>query len=116
MGNSLRIGGTMEMAGLNEEINPARIRGIIKAVPRYYPELEPDDFQGVKPWRGLRPVSPDGMPYIGRTSRHDNFIVATGHAMLGLSLGPITGKLVSQILSGENPAIDLQLLNPDRYS
>src|SRR4029079_5123522 len=88
MGDTLRIGGTMEMSGLNEGINPRRVRGIIKAVPQYYPGFKPEDFEGVKPWRGLRPVSPDGLPYLGRTKRFRNVVVATGHAMLGLSLGP----------------------------
>ena len=55
------------------------------------------------------------MPYVGRTVRYANLTLATGHAMMGLSLGPITGRLVSEILSGEKPEFDLTLLNPDRY-
>src|SRR5438876_12113559 len=55
MGNTLRFGGTMEMAGLNEDINPVRVQGIIKSVPEYYPDFTPHDFDGVLPWRGLRP-------------------------------------------------------------
>lgn len=116
MGETLRIGGTMEMAGLNEEINSARVRGIINAVPKYYPEFQPRHLAGVQPWRGLRPVSPDGLPYLGRTKHYENLVVATGHAMLGMSLGPISGKLVAEILSGEKPSTDLELLNPDRYA
>ncbi len=116
MGNTLRVGGTMEIAGLNEDINPIRVQGIIKSVPKYYPKFAPGDFDGIKPWRGLRPCSPDGMPYLGRTSKFQNLSLATGHAMMGLSLGPITGKLMSELLSGEKPSIDLQLLNPDRYA
>ncbi|HVY69905.1 MAG TPA: FAD-dependent oxidoreductase [Verrucomicrobiae bacterium] len=115
MSGALRFGGTMEIAGLNEEINPVRVRGIIRAVPSYYPEFTPADFAGIQPWRGLRPCSPDGLPYLGRTTRYANLTIATGHAMMGLSLGPITGKLVAEILSGERPAIDLTLLDPDRY-
>ena len=115
MGSALRIGGTMEIAGLNQQINPARVQGIIKAVPRYYPEFTADDFRDLPVWCGLRPCSPDGLPYIGRTARYSNLSIATGHAMMGLSLGPITGKLLSEILSGTRPSIDLALLNPDRY-
>lgn len=115
MGSTLRFGGTMEIAGLNEEINPVRVQGIIKSVPKYFPNFQPEDFAGVKPWVGLRPVSPDGLPYIGRTNHFTNLTIATGHAMMGLSLGPITGKLVSEILSGEKPSLDLTLINPDRY-
>jgi len=115
MDGSLRIGGTMEIAGLNEDINPARIRGIVRAVPAYYPKFQPADFENIKPWRGLRPCSPDGLPYVGRSARYRNFAVATGHSMMGLSLGPITGKLMADVLSDEKPTIDLQMLNPDRF-
>ncbi|HYE30683.1 MAG TPA: FAD-dependent oxidoreductase [Methylomirabilota bacterium] len=116
MGSKLRIGGTMEIAGLNEDVNPVRVQGIIKSVPRYYPNFRDEHFAGVKPWRGLRPCSPDGLPYVGRTRRFNNLTIATGHAMMGLSLGPVTGKLVSETLSGGKPSIDLTLLNPDRYA
>jgi D-amino-acid dehydrogenase len=116
MGTSLRFGGTMEIAGLNEDINPVRVRGIINSVSRYYPNFSPRDFAGIPAWRGLRPCSPDGLPYLGRTRRFRNLSVATGHAMMGLSLGPITGKLMSEVLSGEKPSHNLQLLDPDRYA
>jgi D-amino-acid dehydrogenase len=116
MGNTLRFGGTMEMTGLNEEINPVRVQGIIKSVPKYYPAFNPADFEGIHPWRGLRPCSPDGLPYLGRTARYKNLSIATGHSMMGLSLGPVTGKLLAEILSGEKPSININLLNPDRYA
>ena len=116
MGETLRFGGTMEIAGLNEDINPVRVRGIIKAAVKYFPKFTAEDFAGIQPWRGLRPCSPDGMPYLGRTAKFSNLTIATGHAMMGLSLGPITGKLVSEILSGEKPSLDLTLLQPDRYA
>jgi D-amino-acid dehydrogenase len=116
MGSSLRVGGTMEIAGLNEAINPARVQGIIRSVPKYYPEFTIQDFAGIRPWCGLRPCSPDGLPYVGRAGRFENLCFATGHAMMGLSLGPITGKLTAEILSGEAPSIGIELLCPDRYS
>jgi len=115
MDGALRFAGTMEIAGLNEDINPVRVRGIIAAATKYYPEFEPSDFDGVAPWRGLRPCSPDGMPYIGRTAKCANLSIATGHAMMGMSLGPGTGELIAQVLAGETPQIDLALLSPDRY-
>jgi D-amino-acid dehydrogenase len=116
MGTSLRFGGTMEIAGLNEDINPVRVQGIIKAVPKYFPKFTPEDFAGVQPWRGLRPCSPDGLPYLGRTGKFSNLILATGHAMMGMSLSPITGQLVSEIVSGEKTSFDLNLLSPDRFA
>jgi D-amino-acid dehydrogenase len=116
MNGTLRFGGTMEMAGLNEDINPVRVQGIIKSVLNYFPDFMAQDFEGIPAWRGLRPCSPDGLPYLGRTGRFANLTLATGHAMMGLSLGPITGKLVAQILSGGKPEFDLSLLDPDRYA
>ena len=113
MNGSLRFGGTMELAGLDETINPIRVRGIIDAVQRYFPDFGPADFEGVQPWRGLRPCTPDGLPYVGRTARAQNLVVATGHAMMGVSLGPVTGKLVAGLLSGEEAH---NLLSPDRYN
>jgi D-amino-acid dehydrogenase len=116
MGRTLRVGGTMEIAGVNEDINPVRVRGIIDSFCRYYPEFQPADFEGVQPWRGLRPCSPDGMPYVGRTAKFTNVSLAAGHAMMGLSLGPVTGQLIADILSGEKVKHDLTLLSPDRYN
>jgi D-amino-acid dehydrogenase len=116
MGTSLRVGGTMEIAGLNEDINPRRIKGIVRAVPQYYPEFKETDFDGIQPWRGLRPCSPDGLPYIGRTTRYSNLVITTAHSMMGLSLGPISGKLTAEILNGEKPSIEIGMLDPDRYA
>ena len=115
MASTLRVGGTMEIAGLNEDINPVRVRGIIDSFCRYFPDFTPADFEGIQPWRGLRPCSPDGMPYIGRTAKFTNLSLATGHGMMGLSLGPVTGKLIAEILSGEKPKTDIAMLSPDRY-
>jgi D-amino-acid dehydrogenase len=116
MGTALRFGGTMEMAGLNEDINPVRVQGIIKAVPKYFPRFTTEDFAGIQPWRGLRPCSPDGLPYLGRTAKFSNLIIATGHAMMGMSLSPITGQIVGEIVSGEKTVFDLGLLSPDRFA
>ncbi len=115
MNGQLRFGGTMELAGLDESVNLRRVRGIIRAIPDYYSEFTSSDFAEVTPWRGLRPCSPDGLPYVGRTRRFSNLTIATGHAMMGLSLAPITGQLVAQLLCQEQPVVDLTLLSPDRY-
>jgi len=116
MGSSLRFGGTMEMSGLNEDINPIRVQGIIKSIPHYYPEFQLSDFDDLKPWSGLRPCSPDGLPYMGRLTAYSNLWTATGHAMMGLSLGPITGKLMAQLLSDEPAQIPIDRLDPNRYA
>ena len=116
MGETLRFAGTMEVGGLDLSINQARVNGILKAIPKYFPDFGPDDLRDLPVWSGLRPCSPDGLPYIGRFRRYANLTAATGHSMMGVSLGPITGKLVGELLSGEKPEIDLAALNPDRYA
>lgn len=116
MGDALRFGGTMEIAGVNERINRRRVAGILRAVPEYFPRFCPEHFEGLQPWCGLRPCSPDGLPYLGRTRAAENLVVATGHAMMGLSLAPITGELVGQIIDREPPRFDLGLLDVDRYA
>lgn len=115
MGRTLRVGGTMEIAGCEERINPLRIEGLTAGFPRYYTAFQARDFDGVQPWCGLRPVSPDGLPYLGRSGRWPNLIVSTGHAMMGMSLAPITGRMVGQLLFDEKPAADIRLLNPERF-
>jgi D-amino-acid dehydrogenase len=66
-------------------------------------------------WRGPRPLSPDGLPFVGRCPGHENVIVATGHCMLGLSLGPVTGRLVAELAGGAWPSVDLGPLSPVRF-
>lgn len=115
MNGRLRFGGTMELAGIDETINPIRVRGIIDAVKRYYPEFSDQDFAGIEPWRGLRPCTPDGLPYVGRSARASNLVVAAGHAMMGVCLAPVTAKLAADAIDGAPPSTDLALLSPDRY-
>ncbi len=115
MGSTLRFGGTMEVTGNDLTVNQSRVNGIIKSIPNYMPDFSVADFTTAPVWSGLRPCSPDGMPYIGRPSNLTNLTIATGHSMMGISLGPITGKLVSQIVAGEPTDIDLHLLRINRF-
>ena len=113
--NLIRFGGTMEIGGLNDQINMNRVRGIIKAVPTYFPDYQVVMPQKEQVWYGLRPCSPDGLPYIGRTQKYKNLVIASGHAMMGLSLAPATGKLVQQIIDNQQTTIDIGLYEPERY-
>lgn len=115
MGAAVRVGGTMQIDGNDLSVNERRVNGIRKAFPTYYTDFKTSDFEGVKVWSGLRPCSPDGMPYIGRAASRRNLIVAAGHSMMGLSLGPVTGEMVGQILTGEKTCVDTGLLAVDRY-
>lgn len=109
----LRFAGTLELAGLDLSINRRRVDAIRRAA-RHYLRLS-EEPPLIEIWRGLRPCTPDGLPYLGRPSSLDNVVVATGHAMIGVSLGPVTGMLVAQIVAGDRPALDLAPLDPDRF-
>ncbi|MCG2459502.1 FAD-dependent oxidoreductase [Flavobacteriaceae bacterium F89] len=109
-----RFAGTMELSGINDTINKTRVQAIAKAASAYYKGLQITDKEQTEAQCGLRPVSPDGLPYIGRTSKWANLTVATGHAMMGWSLGPATGKLVSEIISGKKLSMNIEGLAPER--
>jgi D-amino-acid dehydrogenase len=113
MGDMLRFGGTLELAGHDLSINQQRVAAIRRAAGEYLTGTE--NLQLIEVWRGLRPLTPDTLPIIGRSKAVENLVVAGGHGMLGVSLGPITGKLVAQIVAGEAPAIDLTLLGVERF-
>lgn len=115
MGNDLRIGGTLEISNFDPLINKNRLLGIVESVPKYFPDFEVHKSELDKVWHGFRPCTPDGLPYLGRSGNYDNLVIATGHAMMGMSLGPATGKLVSQILTDQKPDLDLELMNPQRF-
>jgi D-amino-acid dehydrogenase len=93
---------------------PQRIRQLADGFVSYFPDFRSQDFKDVSAWSGLRPCSADGLPYVGRLARFENLSVATGHAMLGVTLAPITGELVAQLLSGEPPSLPLEPLSPNR--
>lgn len=116
MGGQLRFGGTMEISGHSDNVRPERIEQIVSSAQLYFPDFTAQDFAGIKPWFGYRPVSPDGLPYIGRFGGHPNLTAACGHAMLGVTMAPMTGLLVAEILAGRKPSVDLGLLSPDRYA
>jgi len=115
VGDRFRIGGTMEIAGFDPRMNPSRLEGIKRSALRYFPRLERTELDAATPWMGFRPVTPDGLPYLGRAPRHPRVVVAAGHAMMGLSLGPVTGRLVAELVAGEVPSIELGLLDPARH-
>ncbi|MEO1263521.1 MAG: FAD-dependent oxidoreductase [Bacteroidota bacterium] len=98
MGDDLRFGGTLELGGLNTGVNKKRIQGLLNSIPRYYPNLKVEMPSEKNIWRGFRPCSPDGLPYIGKLNNYDNLFLATGHAMMGLSLAPATGVMVKNII------------------
>ncbi len=113
LGDALRLAGTLEMAGMDFSFNTRRLDAIRTSSSAYLPGLA--DANVIEIWRGLRPCTPDGLPIIGRSSDFNNLIIAAGHAMLGMSLGPVTGKLVSQLVCNEITDIDLKPMRMERF-
>ncbi|WP_375446746.1 NAD(P)/FAD-dependent oxidoreductase [uncultured Fibrella sp.] len=116
MGNGLRFAGTLEVAGTDQSVNMNRVRGIVAGIRQYYPELPVELPKIDTVWKGLRPCSPDGLPYIGRVDRFENLTLATGHGMMGLSLGPATGKLVAETITSQALSMDPAPFLPTRFS
>ncbi len=114
LGNKIRVGGTMEIAGINDKINMNRVEGIIHAVNQntslQLPVPTPD-----KVWYGLRPCSPDGLPYIGNVPAYSNLYFAGGHAMLGVTLAAGTGFTLAQLIEKGNADIDMSPYRIDRF-
>jgi D-amino-acid dehydrogenase len=114
MVDGVRFVGAMELGQPGVAPSAGRVEGMRRRIPEYYPSFTGDRL-GAPVWSGNRPCSPDGLPYLGRTRRADNVVIATGHAMMGMSLGPVTGLVVSKIIAGDPPGIAIHLLDPDRY-
>ena len=114
-GNKMRYGGTMEVVNTKTPPRYHRVEGIINAVKDFLPEFKIEMPAKDKIWYGYRPTSADGLPYIGRIKKYKNVVVATGHAMLGLSLGAGTGKLVSELINEQNSSVDLKPFNVERF-
>ncbi len=115
MGDDLRVGGTLELGGLSEKINQKRVKGIVESVPRYYKNIEVPFSNNIKIWKGYRPCTPDGMPYIGHADKLSNLFVGTGHGMMGLSLGAVTGKLLCEIIAGQKPLMPVDPFRLNRF-
>ena len=112
MYQGLRAAGTVELGGLNAPPNPERLSYIERRVRQALPDAGPVSDT----WLGFRPTLPDSLPVIGRSKHNPNLILAFGHHHLGLTLGGITGKLVSEIAAGAIPSLDVTPFRPDRFS
>ncbi|PWN59530.1 NAD(P)/FAD-dependent oxidoreductase [Chryseobacterium viscerum] len=116
MNGQIRFGGTMELASHNDKINRKRVEGIIQSIPKYLPDFQVDMPKESEIWFGYRPCAPDGLPYLGQSSQLKNLIIAGGGGMMGLSLGPIFGKTVSEIVNEEKPTVEIKIFNPERFN
>jgi D-amino-acid dehydrogenase len=114
-GNKIRFGGTMEIVSTTTPPRYERMQSILHAVKRFFPEFDIPMPAREKIWFGYRPCSADGLPYIGGIRKYRNLVIATGHSMLGLSLGAGTGKLVAELINGNPTSIDLTPFRPERF-
>ena len=113
MDGFLRFAGTMEFSGLNHEMRRPRLEQLTTAADLYLEGV--GDTPSRSEWCGLRPCTPDGLPIVGRVPGHDGVYVANGHAMLGLTLGPVTGKLISELVLDGKPSMDIHALRMERF-
>jgi D-amino-acid dehydrogenase len=116
IGPWLRIGGTMELSGHSDNILPKRVEALHKAFKKYYPAMNIPEPDPSRAWFGYRPVTPDGMPYIGRHEKYRNLSYAGGHAMLGVSAAAGTGKLIGEIIGGKKTSIEILAFDAARFS
>ncbi len=113
LGRCLRLAGTLELTGLDTRINIRRTDAILHAAARTLTGVGGRQVQEL--WAGLRPCAADGLPVIGAPVRFPNLLLATGHAMIGLALAPVTGRLIAELASGEAPVHPLAAFSPNRF-
>lgn len=114
MDGFVRFAGTLEFSGLNHTIRRPRLEQLVRASQRYFTDMS--EAKAQSEWCGLRPCLPDGLPAVGPLRKDlPRVLVATGHAMMGVTLGPVTGQLIAEHVANEAPNMDLQALRPDRF-
>jgi D-amino-acid dehydrogenase len=111
----LRIGGTMELGAHENRVLPNRVKSIYEAFKTYYPNINIPFPEEKSIWYGYRPVTPDGLPHIGRTEKYMNLLIAGGHAMLGVSAAAATGLLISEMVAMNKTTIDIAAFKPERF-
>jgi len=111
-GNIL-LGSSREIVGIDRSVNAEVIRRIIERAIRFFPCLA--SIHAIRTYAGLRPFTPDHVPVIGECDALKGFYVATGHEGTGICMGPITGKLVTQMITGQSPDLPVAELLPGRF-
>ena len=113
LGGRMRLTGGLDLCGFDLSVDQRRIEAIVSAAHRM---LAPEATAGIREvWRGLRPCTPDGLPYVGRVRDLDGLVVCAGHAMLGLTLAPVSARIVADLVDGA-AAGDLSLFDPVRFA
>jgi D-amino-acid dehydrogenase len=105
--------GMMELTGTDDRIEPQRLSTMVQALNFYLPGW--DRGQRRSAWAGLRPMTPDGLPVMGRAGIADNVYIATGHGMLGVTMAPLTGQIMADLICNGTTSYDISAFNPDRF-
>ena len=113
LGDRIRVGGTAELSGYNSKLHPARRATLELSVRGLFPTA--GDFNNVKFWTGMRPMTPDGTPIVG-PSHYSNLMFNTGHGTLGWTMACGSGRIIADLISGRTPEIDTSGLSLVRYS
>jgi len=113
--SGLRVGGTMEFAGLDASLRKGRLDALRSAARRYL-RVDLDAAGPAEEWAGWRPMTPDETPILGRAPRHANLFLATGHGMLGVCTAPASARLVAELVSGQSPHLDPRPYDPGRFA
>ena len=111
MQGRLRVAGTVELGGLTAPPSPHRLARLEAGARRIFPNLGPPD----RAWMGFRPSMPDSLPVIGPSAHGAEVIHAYGHGHIGLTLAPITARLVADLLAGRAPERDLAACRVGRF-
>lgn len=112
--NALRFAGTMELSGVNSRLEPVRIEAIRRGANKILGDWNRGTNERI--WVGMRPLTPDGVPVIGRVAKTDNLYVNGGHQMLGITLAPVSGELMAMMMCDEPTYIDMTPFDPARFS
>ncbi|MBF9233425.1 NAD(P)/FAD-dependent oxidoreductase [Microvirga alba] len=112
MANGIRLTTGAEFADRDAPKSPVQLKRAEPIAKQFFPLGERVDQE---PWMGMRPCTPDMMPVIGKAARHKNLWFSFGHAHHGMTLGPITGRLMAEMITGEKPVIDPKPYRPDRF-
>jgi D-amino-acid dehydrogenase len=115
MPDRLRFAGTLALGDFDPSIDPRRFGPIQSQALKYQPDISRDQVDVSRAWSGFRPASPDGLPIIGRIVRSPRVVAATGHGMMGVTLGPVTGRLVADLVAGNDPVVNPEPFAPSRF-
>lgn len=117
MGNSIRFAGTMEIVDEKDKsITKSKVRALKKAIIQFYPQYTMNNLDGKEVWAGLRPCSPDGLPYVGKLDSFDNIFVSTGYSMVGMSLSLAGAEMITQLIEDGKAKLAHPLNDPNRYN